>query len=831
MADLAIKRVVLVLGMHRSGTSALTRALNLLGFAIPKTLIKANSTNETGHWESRRVARLNDRILAEGELDWSSWECGALSQISASKRKEFVQDIIQTLKAEFEGHQDIVLKDPRICRLAPIYFQAFAAMNAEVHPVIIFRNPLEVATSLEKRNDIHAVDAIHLWLRYILDAEEATRKMERSFVHYDSFLDNWPLVMGKIQEHFGLDWPVSVEDAKPQIDAHINRGLKHNEYSSADTIHDVRTEGWAAEVFGALEVLQNNPKAEHPLKRLKQIKTDLDRANLALSSFSMFSEKRRAVLEGRLEQSRIKQTELQAKIDDQDNHIKDLTLTLDATTTSNEEKISEKSQELSALRTELDRMVTERNQTINRLEEDCGNKAQEIASLQNRASILVSELESKSRIADALNSELSFSRKELGKQSERNGDLLARLKAREKELRQLQRQHWRLKDELAWQKEMLSGFQSTTSWKITAPLRRLKRVLDKAKDNGGVRLESSLAPATPKPKSTEKTPSLEGRTSGGTKEKTINEQVRAIEASGRFDAAYYLANYPEAQTYPGTTIEHYVVDGWRKGFDPSANFVTNAWIASHPELKTGDICPLFDFVRSSRSENRATDLRESPPKIAVFGAVTDGYDDIKEPGVISDHADYFLFTDGEVPEYSKWIRRELEFVSHDPTRTARYIKTHPHLYFGDYDWAIWIDANLQLQCDPIELVASLPDGTQVATWHHPIRNCVYREASECLNRGKDDKLDIELLVKHLRAEKYPEQTGLYETSVFVSKMRDHKVSKFMNDWWTMIDMFSRRDQLALPPVLSKHNLQISTLAPSGVCMRTDPRFHYYRHSK
>ena len=64
---------VIVLGMHRSGTSALTRVLNLLGCGIPKTIMPGNEGNVTGHWESKAIYEINESILASAASSWHDW--------------------------------------------------------------------------------------------------------------------------------------------------------------------------------------------------------------------------------------------------------------------------------------------------------------------------------------------------------------------------------------------------------------------------------------------------------------------------------------------------------------------------------------------------------------------------------------------------------------------------------------------------------------------------------------------------------------------------------------------------------------------------------------
>ena len=67
------KTGLLILGMHRSGTSALTRVLSLIGYALPKYVTGKSDGNVTGHWESALISELNESIFEELGLVWYSW--------------------------------------------------------------------------------------------------------------------------------------------------------------------------------------------------------------------------------------------------------------------------------------------------------------------------------------------------------------------------------------------------------------------------------------------------------------------------------------------------------------------------------------------------------------------------------------------------------------------------------------------------------------------------------------------------------------------------------------------------------------------------------------
>jgi len=115
------RSAVIVLGMHRSGTSALARVLNLLGCDLPKNLMAANPTNEAGHWEPQLIAALNDRILESGGSSWDDWLRFNPRWLDSPKAEEFCEEAVELTRSEFGGSRLFVLKDPRICRLLPFW--------------------------------------------------------------------------------------------------------------------------------------------------------------------------------------------------------------------------------------------------------------------------------------------------------------------------------------------------------------------------------------------------------------------------------------------------------------------------------------------------------------------------------------------------------------------------------------------------------------------------------------------------------------------------------------------------------------------------------------
>lgn len=160
-----MQRGILVLGMHRSGTSAATRLINLLGVptGIEEDLAVPTEDNPRGYWESRALTAYNDGLLAALGCDWScpaplvhGWE--------ASPQFEAVRTEASGLLARVFPTEQWVWKDPRNCLTFAFWERCLGAGPAVV---LVNRNPLEIATSLEARDGLGKVYSLALWERYL----------------------------------------------------------------------------------------------------------------------------------------------------------------------------------------------------------------------------------------------------------------------------------------------------------------------------------------------------------------------------------------------------------------------------------------------------------------------------------------------------------------------------------------------------------------------------------------------------------------------------------------------------------------------------------------
>ncbi len=217
---------VLVLGMHRSGTSAASGMLDLLGVPVPGRQEPADQANVRGYFENQRIVAFNDRLLEKLGSRWDDplplkGESFLLPPVRLA-----AQELAQLLEAEFEDRPAVLVKDPRICRLLPIWLEALGRVERRVAAILPLRHPLEVAASLRNRDGLSAPHAFSLWLQHVLSAERESRGLPRSFLGFEELLADWRAVAARIGANLGLDLASGGEDKGGEIDAFISAGLR-----------------------------------------------------------------------------------------------------------------------------------------------------------------------------------------------------------------------------------------------------------------------------------------------------------------------------------------------------------------------------------------------------------------------------------------------------------------------------------------------------------------------------------------------------------------------------------------------------------------------------
>ena len=227
-SDVLDRELIAVLGMHRSGTSALTGLLSCLGVALSDVLVEPGPDNPKGFFEHAEIWQLDHELLKALGSDWD--DPGPLPEdwLRHEHTAVVAERIGEVLDRDFSSAGLAAVKDPRMCRLVPLWRRMAQDRGLNLKTVWIVRDPADVAASLARRDGLDLEQALWVWLRYNLEAEYHSRGLPRAMVHYESLLHHWPTVAQQIEGSLGVSWPRTRDQAAPLADRLIDPALNHH---------------------------------------------------------------------------------------------------------------------------------------------------------------------------------------------------------------------------------------------------------------------------------------------------------------------------------------------------------------------------------------------------------------------------------------------------------------------------------------------------------------------------------------------------------------------------------------------------------------------------
>lgn len=217
---------ILILGMHRSGTSALTRLIGHLGAALPADAIKAHEDNARGYWESAAIVKADDQLLRAARSSWFDVRPLDLSRLEPSALRSRKDRLWEAMVAAFGDAPMMAVKDPRQCRFVPTVVETLAEHGVASRAVLMLRDPAAVARSVARRDGTTPAFAQLLLLRHMIEAERATRGLSRAIVDYDAMLSDWRSIVPRLLPLTGGTMPEG--DVAAAIDAFLDPSLRHH---------------------------------------------------------------------------------------------------------------------------------------------------------------------------------------------------------------------------------------------------------------------------------------------------------------------------------------------------------------------------------------------------------------------------------------------------------------------------------------------------------------------------------------------------------------------------------------------------------------------------
>lgn len=220
------KSIVCVIGMHRSGTSAIARGLECLGLQMGNALIAPGDDNPKGYWEDKDVLEINKEILEVADVAWNDVRILPDSLFIEGPLNVYVDRAKKLLESRIKQYPNWGFKDPRTLRVLPYWLQAAQQADIGLKFVVALRHPYAVAESLHKRNGISRVRGQLMWGAYVLPFLSLIRKYPHVFISYDGLLHDPIINVNKMAEMLAL----GVDNKKLEIyvENFLSQSLKHH---------------------------------------------------------------------------------------------------------------------------------------------------------------------------------------------------------------------------------------------------------------------------------------------------------------------------------------------------------------------------------------------------------------------------------------------------------------------------------------------------------------------------------------------------------------------------------------------------------------------------
>lgn len=214
--------------------------------------------------------------------------------------------------------------------------------------------------------------------------------------------------------------------------------------------------------------------------------------------------------------------------------------------------------------------------------------------------------------------------------------------------------------------------------------------------------------------------------------------------------------------------------------------------------------------------------------LVVYTAITEGYDQLKDPPAHWQAAADFVAFLGAPTASQIWRFRPIYQRFRDPCRNAKVHKILAHKYFPAAEFSLWVDGSVGIKSDlpinhwPEEFLSQ----HDMAVFRHRERQCLYAEAAVCLQRGLDSSSVIHRQMNRYFREGYPPNNGLAECTV-IFRRHTKKIRQFNERWYREILNGSRRDQLSFDYVA--HQLGVKYRHLPGLISR-NPHFQNATHT-
>lgn len=256
------RRLVLVAGAGRSGTSTVAGILQRLGLVVPQPEVVTDETNPRGFSECQWVVDYHDDLLAAANVQVGDGRPDAWRRTARfADRPGAPAKLSRWLTEQFASTDQLLIKDPRISWFLPLWTTVAQRVDADASFVMMLRPPPEVIGSKRTYYNSELQDAAGTaaWVNMLLNTEQATRGHRRAFVRYHDLLGSWQPVARGVLDTLELPGLATDDPRIAEIDRFVDPDLRRVTLSWHDLQLPPRLRAIAEETWRCLDTLADTP--------------------------------------------------------------------------------------------------------------------------------------------------------------------------------------------------------------------------------------------------------------------------------------------------------------------------------------------------------------------------------------------------------------------------------------------------------------------------------------------------------------------------------------------------------------------------------------------
>lgn len=254
--NIETKRLIIILGMHRAGTSAFTRSLQVLGVRLGDRFCDPREDNPKGFWEDQDLMDLNVEIFEALGMEWNRLTPLTEEEVATLGKRGFLEKAHRLLHKKLEGGGIMALKHPGTAKIFPFWKEALARSGYEADYLLTVRHPLSVAKSLERRDGMPKLYGTLMWLAHVIPSLFVPAGSRALVTDYDRLMSDPGGELRRIAAGFGL--AVDPVESKKFREEFLDGGLRHSTFTLADLENDAELPRLLSEVYGGLQDLASD---------------------------------------------------------------------------------------------------------------------------------------------------------------------------------------------------------------------------------------------------------------------------------------------------------------------------------------------------------------------------------------------------------------------------------------------------------------------------------------------------------------------------------------------------------------------------------------------